>query len=146
MKEKIMDRLPHTLRRLKSSAKWIVFAIVSGVVIGGIGTFFYFCLAAVTQFRGEHPWILWLLPVGGVLIVGAYRLLRNETDTGTNQVIASIHSGENLPLRMAPSIFFSTSVTHLCGGSAGREGAALHSPPPAPSSPSSTRSARRRSL
>ena len=125
MKEKIMDRLPHTLRRLKSSAKWIVFAIVSGVVIGGIGTFFYFCLAAVTQFRGEHPWILWLLPVGGVLIVGAYRLLRNETDTGTNQVIASIHSGENLPLRMAPSIFFSTLVTHLCGGSAGREGAAL---------------------
>ena len=125
MKEKIKDRLPHTLRRLKSCAKWILFAIVSGVVIGGIGTIFYFCLAAVTQFRGEHPWILWLLPVGGVLIVGGYRLLRNETDTGTNQVIASIHSGESLPLRMAPSIFFSTLITHLCGGSAGREGAAL---------------------
>lgn len=125
MKEKIKNRLPHTLRRLKSSAKWIVFAIVSGVVIGGIGTFFYFCLAAVTRFRGEHPWILWLLPIGGVLIVGAYRLLRNEADAGTNQVIASIHSGENLPFRMAPSIFFSTLVTHLCGGSAGREGAAL---------------------
>lgn len=125
MKEKIKDRLPHTLRRLKSCAKWILFAIVSGVVIGGIGTIFYFCLAAVTQFRGEHPWILWLLPIGGVLIVGGYRLLRNETDTGTNQVIASIHSGENLPLRMAPSIFFSTLITHLCGGSAGREGAAL---------------------
>ena len=125
MKEKIKERLPHTLRRLKSSAKWIIFAILSGVVIGGIGTIFYFCLAAVTQFRGEHPWILWLLPVGGVLIVGAYRLLRNEADKGTNQVIASIHSGENLPFRMAPSIFFSTLVTHLCGGSAGREGAAL---------------------
>ena len=125
MKEKIKDRLPHTLRRLKSCAKWILFAMVSGVVIGGIGTIFYFCLAAVTQFRGEHPWILWLLPIGGVLIVGGYRLLRNETDTGTNQVIASIHSGENLPLRMAPSIFFSTLITHLCGGSAGREGAAL---------------------
>ena len=125
MKEKIKDRLPHTLRRLKSCAKWILFAIVSGVVIGGIGTIFYFCLAAVTQFRGEHPWILWLLPIGGVLIVGGYRLLRNEADTGTNQVIASIHSGESLPLRMAPSIFFSTLITHLCGGSAGREGAAL---------------------
>lgn len=125
MKEKIKERLPHTLRRLKSSAKWITFAIVSGVVIGSIGTIFYFCLAAVTQFRGEQPWILWLLPIGGVLIVGAYRILHNESDTGTNQVIASIHSGENLPLRMAPSIFFSTLVTHLCGGSAGREGAAL---------------------
>lgn len=125
MKEKIKERLPHTLRRFKSSAKWIIFAIVSGVVIGSIGTIFYFCLAGVTQFRGEHPWIIGLLPVGGVLIVGMYHLLHNEADMGTNQVISSIHSGENLPLRMAPCIFCSTLITHLCGGSAGREGAAL---------------------
>lgn len=125
MKEKIKERLSHTLRRLKSSAKWIVFAILSGAVIGSIGIIFYFGLAAVTQFRAKYPWTLFLLPVGGVLIVGVYRLLRNEADMGTNQVIASIHSGESLPLRMAPSIFFSTLITHLCGGSAGREGAAL---------------------
>lgn len=125
MNERIKQKLTHRLQRLMISAKWIVFAILSGTAIGGVGTVFYFCLSAVTRFRAENPRILWLLPVGGVLIVGAYHLFHDEKDTGTNQVIASIHSGENLPLRMAPSIFFGTIATHLFGGSAGREGAAL---------------------
>lgn len=61
----------------------------------------------------------------GLVIVGCYRLLHDEHDTGTNLVISAIHSDDNLPLKMAPLIFISTLITHLFGGSAGREGAAL---------------------
>ena len=75
--------------------------------------------------REKNPWLLFFLPIGGLLIVGSYRLLHDEKDTGTNLVLSAIHSGDNLPLRMAPLIFISTLITHLLGGSAGREGAAL---------------------
>ena len=119
------DRFQESFQQMKSFAKWVVFSVLSGIVVGSVGTLFYFCLTAVTKFRGNHPWVVWLLPVGGVLIVGGYHLLHNEKDSGTNLVISSIHSGDELPLRMAPSIFFSTLITHMLGGSAGREGAAL---------------------
>lgn len=125
MKEHIKQQVINGLYYLKDSMKWVAFAAVSGVVVGGVGTLFSFCMAFVTQTRAKNPWIVWLLPIGGILIVGAYKLLRDEDSTGTNLVLSSIHSGDNLPLRMTPLIFFSTLVTHLFGGSAGREGAAL---------------------
>ncbi|MCM1045613.1 MAG: chloride channel protein [Candidatus Gastranaerophilales bacterium] len=125
MNEVVRHKIRHNLQRMKTSVKWVVFAVISGIVVGLAGTGFYFCMAAVTDMRAERPWLVWLLPVGGLLIVGAYRLLHDEKDTGTNLVISSIHSGDRLPLRMAPLIFISTLITHLFGGSAGREGAAL---------------------
>ncbi len=125
MKEIIRHKVKHNLERLTISIKWVIFAIISGVVIGSIGTLFYFCLDKVTRLRAENPWLVLLLPLGGLAIVGAYHLLHDEKDTGTNLVISSIHSGDNLPLRMAPLIFGATLITHLFGGSSGREGAAL---------------------
>lgn len=125
MKEIIRHKIKHNLERLTISVKWVIFAIISGVVIGSIGTLFYFCLDKVTRLRAENPWLILLLPLGGLAIVGAYHLLHDEKDTGTNLVISSIHSGDNLPLRMAPLIFGATLITHLFGGSSGREGAAL---------------------
>jgi H+/Cl- antiporter ClcA len=82
-------------------------------------------MAYVTNMRAMHPWLIYFLPLGGLVIVGAYHLMHDEKDTGTNLVLSSIHSGDHLPLRMAPLIFVSTLITHLFGGSAGREGAAL---------------------
>lgn len=125
MNERIKHKLIHTLKRLRSSAKWIIFAIISGIVVGLVGTLFYFCLSSVTKMRVENPWLILLLPIGGLMIVGAYYLLKDEKDAGTNLVISSIQSGDELPLRMTPLIFVSTLITHLFGGSAGREGAAL---------------------
>lgn len=125
MKEIIKHRIIVGLQYLKDSTKWIAFAIISGIVVGGVGTVFSFGMSIVTQTRAKYPWLIWLLPVSGVLIVGAYRLLHDEKDTGTNLVLSSISSGDKLPLRMTPLIFFSTLITHLFGGSAGREGAAL---------------------
>lgn len=125
MKEIIKHKITHNVNRLKTSLKWVVFAILSGVLVGSVGTLFYLCMALVTLVRTKNPWLIFLLPVGGILIVGAYRLLHDERDTGTNLVLSAIHSGDELPLRMAPLIFISTLITHLFGGSAGREGAAL---------------------
>lgn len=125
MEENIKQKFLQAVQRNGASVKWVILAVASGVVIGGIGTFFHRCLSFVTQTRAEYPYIIWLLPFGGLLIVGAYRLLHNENDAGTNLVISSIHSGDELPARQAPLIFLSTLITHLCGGSAGREGAAL---------------------
>ena len=100
-------------------------SILSGIVVGSVGTLFYFAMSFVTGLRESYPWLVFFLPAGGLIIVGAYRLMHDENDTGTNLVLSAIHSGDHLPLRMAPLIFISTLVTHLLGGSAGREGAAL---------------------
>ena len=125
MKELIRHKLQHDFKRIKTSAKWVLFSIVSGLLVGGVGTLFYFGMYVVTLTRTKNPWLIFLLPVSGILIVGYYRLLHDEKDTGTNLVLSAIHSDEDLPLRMAPLIFISTLITHLFGGSAGREGAAL---------------------
>lgn len=125
MKEIIKNKCKHTLDEITASLKWVVFSILSGAVIGSVGTLFYFGMSIVTLVRTKNPWIIWLLPIGGLLIVGFYRLLHDEKDSGTNLVLSAIHSGDELPFRMAPLIFVSTLITHLFGGSAGREGAAL---------------------
>ncbi|MCC8029711.1 MAG: chloride channel protein [Lachnospiraceae bacterium] len=111
--------------QLKTSLKWILFALISGVLIGFVGIAFYYGMDIVTGWRAQYPWLIFLLPGGGLAIAGLYRLLHNEKDTGTNLVLSAIHSNDNIPLRMAPLIFVSTLITHLFGGSAGREGAAL---------------------
>lgn len=125
MKEIIKNKIRYMFEQFFTSLKWIVFSILSGVVIGSVGTLFYFCMTVVTLVRTKNPWVIWLLPIGGLLIVGAYHVLHNEKDSGTNLILSAIHSGDKLPLRMAPLIFLSTLLTHLFGGSAGREGAAL---------------------
>lgn len=125
MNDIIRNKLELTIKRIKTSVKWVIFSILSGTVIGLVGTLFHFGMSIVTMTREKNPWFLFLLPIGGLAIVGSYRILRDEKDTGTNLVLSAIHSGDELPLRMAPLIFISTLITHLFGGSAGREGAAL---------------------
>lgn len=105
--------------------KWVIFAILTGSIVGAFSSAFYYLLTFVTDVRMQHNWIIYLLPIAGLAIVALYHIMRNDNDGGTNLVISAIHSGDRIPLRMAPSIFFSTALTHLCGGSAGREGAAL---------------------
>lgn len=117
--------IQHNFHRMISAVKWVVFSIISGILVGSIGTLFYKAMVFVTTTRLNHPWLIWLLPIGGLAIVGIYYLLHDQNDTGTNLVISAIHSGDRLPVRMAPLIFASTLITHLLGGSAGREGAAL---------------------
>ena len=105
--------------------KWVFFGVLTGLLAGGAGTLFYFCIARATGARQANPWLLWLLPLGGLAIVFSYRKLGVPHPQGTDLVIEAVRSPEPVPLKMAPLIFFATAVTHLFGGSAGREGAAL---------------------
>ena len=112
-------------RHLKPSLKWMVFAVLLGIVIGLAGSAFYFCMDLAAGLRSAHPWLIFLLPLGGLAIVGFYHLLKAYKDEGTDLVISAVHSDSEVPARMAPLIFVSTVITHLFGGSSGREGAAL---------------------
>ncbi len=124
-KEYIRHKLKHNTDRLISVIKWVVFSLVSGLVLGVIGAVFSRCISAATQLRIVHKEILLLLPVGAVCILWLYHILHDEKDGGTNLVIDAIHSDDNIPLRMAPLIFVSTVLSHFVGASVGREGAAL---------------------
>lgn len=112
-------------RHLFVLCKWILMGLVTGCIVGLVGTAFSYALVYVNDFRSVHPWILFGLPFAGLLIVFLYRILKDTDDTGTNMVIASIHSSTEISYKMAPLIFITTVLTHLCGGSAGREGAAI---------------------
>ena len=104
-------------------ARWLVLAGVTGVVLGVLGGLFGRSITMVTAFRGTHPWMLYLLPAAGLLIVAMYRM--DPYKTGTNRVLEGIQSDVYIPLRTAPLIAASTVLTHAFGASAGREGAAL---------------------
>ena len=122
------ESLSHSLQSAKRPARvlvlWLVLAAAVGLVCGGVGTAFHLSVEAVTELRGEHGWILWLLPLAGLVIVALYKGTRCE-GMGTNNVIRAVQSGEAVSPLLVPAIFLGTVLTHLCGGSAGREGAAL---------------------
>ena len=105
--------------------KWSLLATFVGLFVGGISTLFGHLLLFVNSYRYAHEQVVWLLPFAGLAIVFLYRISDSANPRGTNLVIEAARSEEKLPARMAPLIFVSTILTHLCGGSAGREGAAL---------------------
>lgn len=117
--------LTHTAGKyLVTFFKWLIIASVLGAVCGLTGAAFHAAIDAVTLFRGGHTWIIWLLPLGGIVIVLLYSVTK-QNGIGTPTVIdAVLHKGR-IPPMMAPVIFIATTLTHLLGGSAGREGAAL---------------------
>ena len=121
----LRDRLPGWARQPAIFVKWLIFACLIGLICGGVGTLFHFAIDAAAELRGEYPWLLWLLPAGGALIVLLYRWCGMEKDRGTNFVLVAVRENEPLRLRTAPLIFAATVITHLVGGSSGREGAAL---------------------
>ena len=109
---------------VRTFIKWTAAAAVIGAACGLVGTLFHFGVHEVTAFRGTHPWVLYLLPLAGLVIVGFYKLTGTD-GLGTDDIIDAVHQGKLLPILLLPAIFFGTILTHLCGGSAGREGAAL---------------------
>lgn len=119
------DRLSKITRRYRTFFKWLALATLVGIVVGGIGTLFHYAIAEATALRQSHSWLVFLLPVSGLLIVFLYEFSSQSNDMSTNLVLESIRSSKHLPLIMAPLIFISTTLTHLVGGSSGREGAAL---------------------
>lgn len=114
----------HAALYIRALGKWLALAAAAGVLCGVIGSVFHIGVHHATQLRAENPWLLWCLPLAGLVIVGFYKLTHTEGQ-GTNDIIDEVHSGKGLSIWLLPAIFLGTVLTHLCGGSAGREGAAL---------------------
>ena len=104
--------------------RWVLLSVVTGLVCGLVGSAFHLTVDFATGFRAQHQWLVFLLPVGGLAIAFIYRVSKTEGE-GTNNIIDSIHDGDKVPILLVPVIFAATAITHLFGGSAGREGAAL---------------------
>ena len=123
-----MDEIKRRLRVIQLNIlaffKWIIIAGITGLIGGIVGSIFHLSVEFATETRLEYPWIIYLLPFGGLIIVFLYKKTMNE-DPGTNLVINSIRTDGKVPFMMSPLIFIGTVITHLFGGSAGREGAAL---------------------
>lgn len=122
--ERIKKRAAHILTYAAALVKWMTVGALVGGVGGLVGSLFHLGVNYATGVREAHPWVLYLLPVGGLVIVCLYRITKME-GKGTNAVIESVHFGREVPIWLVPLIFIGTVITHLCGGSAGREGAAL---------------------
>ena len=114
------------LPSLFNTFKWIVICLCIGILSGSASAFFLVSLNWVTHFRESHLWIIGLLPIGGLLIGWVYHYYEKEVVKGNNQIIATYYNPTQIiPLKMAPLIFASTLITHLFGGSTGREGTAV---------------------
>lgn len=106
--------------------KWMLLAIIAGSTIGSVCALFLHSLISVTQFRESHLWIISMLPLAGLLIGFIFYYYAKDTLKGVNLLLEEYQNPSKiLPLKMAPLILAATLITHLFGGSAGREGTAV---------------------
>ena len=117
--------LTYTKKYVRIVLRWCLLSVIMGSVGGLLGAAFHHALHFVTHVRSEHMWLIFLLPLGGLLTVAIYRHPQMKGNKGTNQIIEAALNGNPVSIMVAPSIFLATAITHLFGGSAGREGAAL---------------------
>ena len=111
---------------LRHLTRWTLLAVPVALVIGSVVAFFLWLLNQAIHFRFSHPWLLYLLPAAGVLIHFIYQWVGRSSEKGNNLVIDQIHEeGGGVPKKMGPIILLTTVITHLFGGSAGREGTAV---------------------
>jgi len=111
---------------LKYIIRWTVLVVPVAVVIGSMVALFLWLLTTAIHFRFAHTWLLFLLPLAGVLIHFIYKWAGKSSEKGNNLIIDEIHEpGAGVPTRMGPIILITTVITHLFGGSAGREGTAV---------------------
>ena len=120
-----LDKLHHPEDYVKIFLKWGFLGILMGTAGGVLGAVFHHALHFVTHLRSEHMWLIFLLPLAGLVSVSIYRLFGMQGNRGTNEIIDATLDGHLVSPMVAPSIFLATAITHLFGGSAGREGAAL---------------------
>jgi len=107
-------------------SKWILICILTGILSGSASAFFLISLEWVTQFRIHHDWIIWLLPIGGFLVGLSYYYWGESVVKGNNLLLEEYENPKKvIPFKMAPLVLSGTLLTHLFGGSAGREGTAV---------------------
>ncbi|WP_317170598.1 voltage-gated chloride channel family protein [Mucilaginibacter sp. E4BP6] len=130
------SRYPHQLKKfifssehvsiLKYTLRWTLLIVPVAIAIGSMVALFLWLLSWAIHFRFAHTWLLFLLPLAGVLIHFIYQWAGKSSEKGNNLIIDEIHEpGAGVPPRMGPIILINTVITHLFGGSAGREGTAV---------------------
>ena len=108
------------------TSKWILICVLIGFFSGSASAFFLVSLDWVTQFREHNNWIIWLLPIGGLAIGLLYHYYGKDVEKGNNVLLEEYENPkETIPIKMAPMVLIGTLITHLFGGSAGREGTAV---------------------
>ena len=106
--------------------KWILICVLIGIITGSASAFFLIALDWVTQYRENNNWLIWLLPIGGLFIGYGYYYGGKSVAKGNNLLLEEYKNPQKIiPLKMAPLVLFGTLITHLFGGSAGREGTAV---------------------
>ena len=114
------------LKSINQIAKWLIICLLISGIVGSITAFFLYSLDFVTNFRETHFWIIYTLPLTGFFIGYIYYQYGDDANKGNNTIIEAHHSShQNIPFKMAPLIYIGTILTHLSGGSAGREGTAV---------------------
>lgn len=107
-------------------AKWVFWGSLIGAASGSTSALLLNVNDLLTDTRMDNPWLVFLLPVGGLVIGFLFKYFGNDADKGNNLIYEHIHHGfGKIPLLMGPIVFVSTFLTHLFGGSTGREGAAI---------------------
>lgn len=115
--------LPKTLR---ISLQWLVICVLIGLFSGSASALFLVALEWVTQIREYNNWIIWLLPIGGLIIGLVYHYYGASVTKGNNLLLEEYENPQQpVPFKMAPLVLIGTLITHLVGGSAGREGTAV---------------------
>ena len=123
-KEELLIKAKHSAVYASAFVKWTFFSLIVGSLGGAVGALFSHLISYVTKVRMANDWLLYLLPLGGVVIALIYHLFKVE-HKGTNDVFEAVRSEKQVPSSLAPAITLGAGITHILGGSAGKEGAAL---------------------
>ncbi|EIA09052.1 voltage-gated chloride channel family protein [Flavobacterium frigoris] len=114
------------IKTILLSLKWILICVLIGFFSGSASASLLVALEWVADYRGENSWIIWFLPIGGLLIGLSYHYYGSSAVRGNNLLLEEYETPKKtIPLKMAPLVLFGTIITHLFGGSAGREGTAV---------------------
>ncbi len=106
--------------------RWTILVMPVALTSGSLVALFLWLLDKAIRFRFDHTWLLYLLPLAGILIYVLYKFMGKNSEAGNNLIMDEIHEpGGGVPARMAPMVLLTTIITHLFGGSAGREGTAV---------------------
>lgn len=126
MRAHILSFLNERFRHVTVVVHWIAILAPLAVAVGAACALFLWALDQATLIRFQYPWLLFLLPAGGFAIGWVYLKVGGAAEGGNNLIVDQIHApGGGVPFRMAPLILVATVLTHLFGGSAGREGTAV---------------------
>lgn len=125
VKQKLTYKSKRVVQYGAAFLKWVFIALLTGLIGGAVGGAFRFCIEFVTEIRTANEFLIYFLPFAGLLIVFLYKISKLTEEADTNLVLKSVRENVKVPFILAPVIFVSTVITHLFGGSVGKEGAAL---------------------